>query len=158
MMVTAVKLPNFLMLVLGALLLRFSAAAQQVPFELFWEKGTVYLTNGDSVSGPVTLTLPRDIVSVKQPDGAISAFATVNVQGFMVQGEKNSASFRPDYGPLEFSRRYQTYMWNHNKDYSNFLTPAFFVVVQPGNYSLLMRETKIQNSMATAGYAMHDQY
>ena len=144
-----------LFLIFGAFFLAFSGKAQQVPFELLWEKGTVYFTNGDSVSGQVTLTLPRDIVSVRQPNGQLSAFATVNVSGFRVQEEKNTGHFRPKFGPLEFSRNYQTYMWNHNNDYSNFRSPAFFVVIQPGPYTLLMRETKMPASVSMGRYS-HD--
>jgi hypothetical protein len=140
------KTANFFILialVFGAFSLPFSALAQQTTFELKWKRGTVYLTSGDTVSGPVSLTLPGDVVSVKMPNGQLSAFATVNVTGFNVHEEKDDYNFRAKYGPLEFSRRYQTYLWNHNKDFSNFLSPAFFVVVQPGPYTLLMRETKI---------------
>src|SRR5687768_13444810 len=132
-----------LFLLLGALCLAFSAAAQQTSFDISWENGTVYLTSGDSVSGSVILTLPSDIVSVRQPNGSISAFAPVNVKAFKVKEERNVNNLRENYGPLEFARTYQTFMWNHNKDYNNFLSPAFFVVVQPGNFTLLMRETKI---------------
>ena len=100
-----------LFLVFGAFFLAFSGKAQQVPFELLWEKGTVYFTNGDSVSGQVTLTLPRDIVSVRQPNGQLSAFATVNVSGFRVQEVINTGDMRHNIVPLEFSRNNQTYMW-----------------------------------------------
>lgn len=139
-------------LLAGFLGLVLPVRAQQVPFELLWEKGTVYLNSGDSISGQVTLTLPRDIVSVRQPNGQLSAFATVNVAGFRVQEERNTGNFRAQYGPLEFVRNYRTYMWNHNKDYSNFLSPAFFVVVQPGPYTLLMRETKLPPSISMGRY------
>ena len=131
-----------LLLLFGAFTIAFSGQAQQMPFELLWERGTIYLTSGDSISGQVSLTLPRDIVSVRQANGQLNAFATVNVAGFQVFEEKNTGDIRGRFGPLEFSRYYQTYMWNHNNDYSNFLSPAFFVVLQPGNYTLLMRETK----------------
>ena len=140
-------------LLFGAILIAFSARAQQVPFELLWRTGTVYLTSGDSVSGQVSLVLPTDIVSVKQPDGTVSAFATVNVTDFVVREEQNSGNFRPAIGPLEIERYYKTYMWDHNKDYSNFLSPAFFVVVQPGVYTLLMRETKAPMPVQVNRYA-----
>ncbi len=148
----------FFMALFGAFSLAFPAGAQHMPFEIIWEKGTVYLTSGDSVSGQVRLTLPKDIVSVRQPNGTISAFATVNVAGFKVYEEKNTENMRTKFGPLEFFRRYQTYPWNHNKDYNNFLSPAFFVVVQPGPYTLLMRETKIQASSGMGSYANMDRY
>ena len=142
-----------LFLLFGAIFIAFSASAQQAAFELLWERGTIYLTTGDSVSGQVTLTLPRDIVSVKQSNGQLNAFATVNVAGFQVFEERNTGNSRGKFGPLEFSRYYKTFMWNHNNDYSNFLSPAFFVVLQPGNYTLLMREAKMPAPASMSRYA-----
>ena len=109
MRVRSAGIPAFFMALLGTFLIAFSAKAQTMPFEIIWEKGTVYLTSGDSVSGQVRLTLPRDIVSVKQPNGPVSAFATVNVSGFKVFEEKNTSNLRTKMGPLEFARYYQTF-------------------------------------------------
>ena len=86
---------------------------------------------------------------------ALGAREGVLLVGFRVQEEKNTGHFRPKFGPLEFSRNYQTYMWNHNNDYSNFRSPAFFVVIQPGPYTLLMRETKMPASVSMGRYS-HD--
>lgn len=135
-----------------AITIAFSTQAQQIPFEILWKTGTVYLTSGDSLSGQVSLTAPRDIVSVRLPDGTLSAFATVNVANFVVRDEQNAGNYRAEIGPLEFHRQYKTYMWDHNKDYSNFLSPAFFVVVQPGSYTLLMRETKAPTPVQMSRY------
>ncbi|KAA9326013.1 hypothetical protein [Adhaeribacter soli] len=126
----------------AALALSFSAWAQEQPFELSWRSGQLLLATGDTVSGSVTLTLPNDIVRVTQPNGAISAFSAVNVKSFLVEHEQNSGLSRHTEGPLTFKREYQSFLWNHDKDYSNFKSPAFFAVLQPGKNTLLMREIK----------------
>ena len=121
--------------------LPFSGRAQTA-FELTWRTGEVILTSGDTVTGEITLRHPDDVVRVVKQDGSINAFSPVNVRAFDVVDEQNIGYFRAGSGPLQFRRTYQTLFWNHDKEYSNFKSPAFFVVLKPGNYSLLMRETK----------------
>jgi hypothetical protein len=127
---------------LAAILLPFLSLAQQQPFEISWRNGQVTLATGDTISGQITLSHPNDIVRVTQENGVVSAFSAVNVKSFSVQHEQGSGIFRRSEGPQTFKRNYQSFLWNHDKDYSNFKSPAFFVVLQPGKNTLLMREVK----------------
>lgn len=126
----------------AAVLVAFPGQAQQQPFELSWRAGQLALASGDTVSGQVTLSHPNDIVRVTQENGTVSAFSAVTVKSFSVQQEVNNGLFRRTEGPTTFKRVYQSFPWNHDKDYSNFRSPAFFVVLQPGKNTLLMREVK----------------
>jgi hypothetical protein len=131
-----------LFILFAAFFLSFSGVAQQIPFELTWRYGTLVLNSGDTLRGPLTLTLPNDIVRIAQPDGSVSTFTAVNVKDFFVEGEQETGRFfhRRKSSPLDFKRQYRSLMWNHDKDYSNFKSPAFFVVLHAGPKTLLMRE------------------
>src|SRR5690606_37646190 len=111
------------------MLLLNSKANAQGPFELTWRSGFVVLVSGDTIHGTVTLTNPADIIRVAQHGGAVSTFSAVNVASFEVS--------RPDDLPyltrrsresaiLDARRTYKQYLWNHDKAYSNFRSPAFF--------------------------------
>src|SRR5687768_13207203 len=78
----------------GAFLLPFMCSAQQGPFEFSWRKGKLVLNTGDTIQGPITLTLPNDIVRIAQPDGSLSTFSAVNVKSFVVEGEQENRFFR----------------------------------------------------------------
>ena len=140
----------------AALALSFSSWAQEQPFELSWRSGKLLLTTGDTVSGKVTLSHPNDIVRVVQDNGAVSAFSAVNVKRFFVEHEQNSGFIRQNDGPLTFKREYQALPWNQDKDYSNFKRPAFFVVLQPGKNTLLMREIKERYYDNASGSLYHN--
>jgi hypothetical protein len=136
------NLKSFILLfIVFQVAIAFSGQAQNA-FELTWRTGEVILTSGDTVSGEITLRHPEDVVKVVRQDGSINAFSPVNVKVFDVMDEQNIGIFRSGSGPQQFRRTYQTLFWNHDKGYSNFKSPAFFVILKPGNYSLLMRETK----------------
>jgi hypothetical protein len=124
-----------------ALFLPFSGKAQQSQFELSWQKGLVILNSGDTIQGPLTLTALNDIVRIAQPDGSVGTFSAVNVKSFVVEGEQENRFFRRNRSDQPEPRReYRSFMWNHDKDYSNFKSPAFFMVLQSGTRTLLMRE------------------
>ncbi|MBK0402269.1 hypothetical protein I5M27_04690 [Adhaeribacter sp. BT258] len=154
------KFSNFyktLFILFAAFCLPFLGIAQQNQFELSWRTGTLVLTSGDTIRGPITLTLPNDIVRITQADGGVSTFTAVNVKGFAVEGEQETSRFfqRRRNSPLDFKREYRSLMWNHDKDYSNFKSPAFFVVLQSGPKTLLMRETlerRVDNFSPYANY------
>jgi hypothetical protein len=133
--------------VLATVLLSFFAlkveAQQGNSFELTWQKGVVVLTSGDTINGEIVLTLPNDLIRVSQTNGTVSAFSAVNVSSLEVQGNENRNglfSGSRSGSALNFRRFYISLPWNHDKDYSNFKSPAFFVVLQSGKYTLLMRE------------------
>ena len=141
------------LLVFIAFSIAFSAHAQ-LTFDLSWRQGQVVLHSGDTLSGAVTLRHPDGILIVHQPDGSVSSFTAVNVHSFEVRGQKQSGLFRRSASPLDFQRTYQSFMWNHDKDFSNFRSPAFFIVLKAGKNSLLMREIKVRH-FANSGYGYY---
>ncbi|MFC5269658.1 hypothetical protein [Adhaeribacter terreus] len=148
---------KILFLLFAAFFLPFSGIAQQNQYEITWRTGTLVLNSGDTIQGPITLTLPNDIVRITQANGSVSTFTAVNVKSFAVENEQETNRFfrRRRNSPLDFKREYRSLMWNHDKDYSNFKSPAFFVALQPGNKTLLLREQierRVDNFSAYANY------
>lgn len=138
----------------AAFFLPFSGKAQQTYFELSWRSGILVLNSGDTISGPLTLAIPSDIVRVSKPDGSVRTFTAVNVKSFQVQDEIPANRFlRRKPGPVAGNREYRSLMWNHDKDYGNFKTPAFFVVLKSGKQTLLMRENKYRRLDSFSSYS-----
>lgn len=144
------------------LLLCKSAKAQQAPFELTWRSGQVILTSGDTIYGITTLTNPSDIIRVTRQNGAVSTFSAVNVASFEVSVPDNVPYlFRRsrESSVLDVRRIYKKALWDHDRSYSNFKSPAFFNVLESGNYSLLRREVKERTYDNTSGmYSRGPQY
>lgn len=126
-------------------LVAIQVQAQQLPLELTWRTGSVILTSGDTIMGNVILMLPSDLLRVTQADGTVSAFSAVNVSSFEVQDNENRKGLFLGSGKeatFNFRRKYISLPWNHDKDYSSFKSPAFFILLHSGKYTLLMRENR----------------
>jgi hypothetical protein len=140
-----------LLLFSGAVILSVSSFAQAlIPFEQQWKQATLILTSGDTLRGQASLTLPNDIVKILQPDGRISVFTPVNINKLEVLEMQKAASFQDPKNSLNWRREYKTYMWDHDNPYGNFKSPALFVILTSGNYSLLMREERRRQNNAAS--------
>src|SRR5688572_30936199 len=78
-------------------LLVFRAQAQELPLELSWEKGTVILNSGDTVSGSVVLTTPRDMLRVTSLNSGTRFYSPADINSFYVSGMVNKNGFS-NYG------------------------------------------------------------
>lgn len=115
------------------------------------------LANADTLKGTASLTMPEDLIRLSQPDGSSATYLPSEVLSFEVQDPFNAIPARKSGDLLLEKRTYGQYLWNRDKDYSNYKAPALFVVVIPGKYALLLREQKEQVSnpgSSLAGYAL----
>jgi hypothetical protein len=125
-------------------------AQRQLPLELTWKKGTVVLTSGDTVRGGVVLSSPNDQIRIIAKDSSTSFYSPVDVNYFDVSELSNNVvTNKGAASEMEFNFHYQVFPWNHDRDYSNFISPSFFIEMEPGKYSLLMRLEKVQEGPTT---------
>ncbi|MCC2545007.1 hypothetical protein LJY25_01000 [Hymenobacter sp. BT175] len=126
--------------------------AQQPGIIRRFESSTVLLASGDTLHGPLDFYLAQDIVRIVLPDQTMSTLSAVAVQSFAVQGEQEPTigSFRAlvraePVNPARV-RVFRTYLWNHDNDYSDFRSPAFFEQLSSGPRVLLRREVLVTRS------------
>lgn len=132
-------------LLFGMFSLPFLGQAQALmPFTLHWRKATVVLANADTLYGNASLTMPEDLLRLSQSDGASAIYPPSEVRALVVEEPYNAIPYRKSGDLLLQKRTYGQYLWNRDKDYSNYKAPALFVVVFPGKYALLLREEKPQ--------------
>jgi hypothetical protein len=119
-------------------------AQQEMLLELSWKSGIVVLASGDTISGSVVLTTPRDIIKVTTLNSGARFYSPADVSSFDVSGMLNKGLMtnKEWASKMGYEFHYQTYLWNQDRDYGKLTSPAFFIVVKPGNYSLLMRLVK----------------
>jgi hypothetical protein len=158
----------FLCSVVG-LLLFGARTAVAGGYEQQWARGSVILTSGDTVDGPVIYHHDEEMLEVRMADGTARTFPAVNVSYFVVSDEATpngvGASSGMAYGPYgrnmwlppSANRRdkapiklYVTYLWNKGNDYSDFRAPAFFQQLTDGTTRLLKRERLVQRTMTPA--------
>ncbi len=160
---------------LAAALLTLAGPARAGGYEQQWAHGSVILTSGDTIDGPVIYHHEEEMLEVRFTDGTARTFPAVNVSYFVVSEEAAArggsqfdvplggvgpyATFGPgmratpwrgtqrDQAPVKL---FVTYMWNRDKDYSDFRTPAFFQQLTDGNTRLLKREKLVQRSVSPA--------
>ncbi|OUJ74289.1 hypothetical protein [Hymenobacter crusticola] len=136
--------------------------------------GTVLLANGDTIEGPLALHRNEDVILVSMPNNTVSTLSAVAVQSFAVKGERldrNRNQFddfydarmgyyygSPIYGYTPRARRttpdtslvrvFRVFRWNHDNDYSDFKSPAFFEQLSSGPTLLLRRESLVQRPVS----------
>ena len=146
------KLVIYFIVVFGGFSLPFSGRAQAlIPFELQWKKGMLILTSGDTLYGQASLTLPNDIVKLKNETGETNTFLPNQIRFLAVKEPFNQIPYRRSGDLLLNERDYAQYNWNRDNEYSTYRAPALFVVVIPGKNALLLREQKEQQQTATTG-------
>jgi hypothetical protein len=140
---------------------------------------TVLLTSGDTLQGPLVLHHAEDVIRVTLPDNTVNTLSAVAIQSFAVKGEKEQRrntyndfyDARQGYyygnpyynGMMPRQRRervdtslvrvYRTYRWNHDNDYSDFKSPAFFEQLSRGPQVLLRREILVERSVNSGPYS-----
>ncbi len=141
-------------------------------YEQQWAQGSVILTSGDTIDGPVIYHHDEETLEVRFANGTARTFPAINVSYFVVSGEatqngSNRMSPAIVYGPYASrtgmwpppgsDRRdktpvkiYVTYMWDRDNDYSDFRAPAFFQQLTDGNVRLLKREKLVQRTVNPA--------
>ncbi|QDA62179.1 hypothetical protein [Hymenobacter jejuensis] len=139
--------------------------------------GTVLLATGDTIEGPISLHRTEDVVLVTMPNNTVSTLSAVAIQSFAVKGERldrrRDSYYYDDfydarrgyyYGNPAFYnmppprhreqpdtslvRVFRTYRWNHDNDYSDFKSPAFFEQLSNGPTILLRREALVQRPVS----------
>ncbi|MBC7446840.1 MAG: hypothetical protein H7330_02150 [Hymenobacteraceae bacterium] len=162
---------------LVTLLLALGGPAYAGGYEQQWAQGSVILTSGDTIDGPVIYHHDEETLEVRFADGTARTFPAVNVSYFVVSDESMSRGVT-GYNPLVmytpqpmrpgmwpgtglqrpgFDRRdkspvklYVTYMWDRDNDYSDFRAPAFFQQLTDGPVRLLKREKLVQRTVNPA--------
>jgi hypothetical protein len=146
------------------------SAARAGGFEQQWARGSVILSTGDTVDGPVVLHHDEETLEVRLFDGTTRTFPAVNVRYFIVTNEAPQRNLNSMYNVYNYGMRgpygltpgmwsnqrtdtsgvklFVTYLWNHDNDYSDFRSPAFFQQLTDGNIRLLKRERIIQRMMS----------
>lgn len=149
-----------------------SARAATGGYEQQWAQGSVILTSGDTIDGPVIYHHDEETLEVRFANGTARTFAAINVSYFVVSDEaasrdQNRMNSAVAYGPYPArtgmwpppgaDRRdrapvklYVTYMWDRDNDYSDFRAPAFFQQLTDGNVRLLKREKLVQRTVNPA--------
>jgi len=136
--------------------------------------GTVLLANGDTIEGPLALHRNEDVIRIAMPDNTTSTLSAVAVQSFAVKGERLDRNRNqyddfydarmgyyygsPIYGYNPRPRRstpdtslvrvFRVFRWNHDNDYSDFKSPAFFEQLSSGPTILLRRESLVQRPVS----------
>lgn len=174
---------RFASLLIIGLLNSFSAALAQRGGQGFtqqFDRATVLLSTGDTLTGPLALHRSEDILTMTLPDRTVRTLPAVNVQSFAVQGERYDRSRErfyyddfysmrqgyfygnPFFNTLPPPRRrerpdttltrvFRTYRWNRNNDYSDFRAPGFFEQLSGGPVILLRREALIDRPITYNG-------
>ncbi|TGE28782.1 hypothetical protein [Hymenobacter metallicola] len=147
-----------------------AVAQQNVAFSQQFAGSTVLLTSGDTIQGPLVLHRNEDVIRLTMPDNTVSTLSAVAVQSFAVKGQKEDRRNYEDffdtragyyYGNPYYSvprprrervdtsqvRVFRTYRWNHDKDYSDFKSPAFFEQLSGGPSVLLRREVLVERTI-----------
>ncbi|SHJ48379.1 hypothetical protein SAMN02745146_3209 [Hymenobacter daecheongensis DSM 21074] len=163
----------FLPLLAGCLTLAGPARAQRTSYVQQFAGSTVLLASGDTLQGPLALHHSEDVVLITLPDNTVSTLSAVAVQSFAVKGEKEQRRNSYDdfydarqgyyYGNPYYNglmprqrrervdtslvRVYRTYRWNHDNDYSDFKSPAFFEQLSRGPQVLLRREILVERPL-----------
>lgn len=156
------------------------AQAQRSDFVQQFAGATVLLANGDTLEGPLALHRNEDVVRIAMPDQTTSTLSAVAVQSFAVKGERydrrRDAYYYDDFydmrrgyyygSPMFYNvppprrrerpdtslvRVFRTYRWNHDNDYSDFKSPAFFEQLSNGPHILLRREALVQRPVTYSG-------
>lgn len=162
-----------LLSVLGVFLL-LAHPARGGGYEQRWAHGSVILTSGDTIDGPVILHHDEETLEVHLADGTTRTFPAVNVSYFIVSDEATPNGLRSTLSPVAYaygpyparsgmwpppgsSRRdrtpvkvFVTYLWDRGNDYSDFRAPAFFQQITDGNVRLLKREKLVQRVVSPA--------
>ena len=143
-------------------------------YEQQWAHGSVILTSGDTIDGPVIYHHEEETLEIRLTNGTARTFAAINVSYFVVSDEAaprglnrySPVMMGPYFGgrsgmwmpPAGANRRdqapvklYVTYMWDRDNDYSDFRAPAFFQQLTDGNTRLLKREKLVQRSVSPYG-------
>jgi len=140
-----------------------------------WARGSVVLTTGDTVDGPVAYHHDEETLEVRLRDGTVRTFAAVNVSYFIVTNEvkqRQQGYAGPIIGPSYYGtypyrsglwpppgtgrsdtsrvKLFVTYLWNRGNDYSDFRAPAFFQQLTDGNVRLLKRERIVERLVSPA--------
>ncbi|RYZ44971.1 MAG: hypothetical protein EOP49_26145 [Sphingobacteriales bacterium] len=118
-----------LFLVQAALFLPPAALRAQNPDAVEWPMVIIVLTAGDTITKAATYFRGDDVLSLEHGDGTTTTLTPVLVSSFVVTDKETNTS-----------RHFRTYPWNHGRDYSDYLTPAFFEQLNTGKYMLLKRE------------------
>ncbi|RSK43969.1 hypothetical protein [Hymenobacter rigui] len=158
----------------------FSSFAQRggEGFTQQFNRATVLLSTGDTLTGPVMLHRTEETLTMSLPDNTVRTLPAVNVQSFAVQGERYDQSrerfyyddfyaMRQGYyygNPLytlpvprrrerpdtALVRVFRTYRWNRGNDYSDFRAPGFFEQLSSGPIILLRREGLVQRPVTSS--------
>jgi hypothetical protein len=166
-----------------------AVAQQRTSFTQQFAGSTVLLTTGDTLQGPLALHRNEDVILLTMPDNTVNTLSAVAVQSFAVKAPKKdrnldyqdfydtrSGFYRgsPYYnmpsrrlmerngGDTSLVRVFRTYRWNHDNDYSDFKSPAFFEQLSSGPNILLRRESLVERSYGGApmygGYGYGNPY
>ncbi|PJJ60218.1 hypothetical protein [Hymenobacter chitinivorans] len=149
-----------------------AAAQQRANFTQEFGGSTVLLTTGDTLRGPLALHRNEDVIRLTMPDNTVNTLSAVAVQSFAVKGQQaDRRNYYDDfydarsgyyYGSPYYNmpprprrervdtslvRVFRTYRWNHDNDYSDFKSPAFFEQLSGGPNILLRREALVERAV-----------
>ncbi|NVO31776.1 hypothetical protein [Hymenobacter lapidiphilus] len=166
-----------------ALLLPLTSQAQRGGGQGFTQQftqGSVLLSSGDSISGPLALHRGEETLTMTLADNTVRTLPAVNVQSFAVRGEQYDQSRErlyyddfyamrqgyysgnPGFGATPPPRRreradtnllrvFRVYRWNRDNDYSDFKAPGFFEQLSGGPVILLRREGLVERPITAGG-------
>ena len=169
-------LPLWLLLPLAALAQRGGGQG----FTQQFNQGSVLLSSGDTLSGPLVLHRGEETLTMTFSDNTVRTLPAVSVQSFAVRGEqydRNRERFyyddfysmrqgyysgNPYFGATPPPRRreradtnltrvFRVYRWNRDNDYSDFRAPGFFEQLSGGPVILLRREGLVERPVMAGG-------
>ncbi|KAA9326014.1 hypothetical protein F0P94_16485 [Adhaeribacter soli] len=121
-------------------------AQRPLDFEMKWKNGILVLTNGDTIRGAASITLPHDLVVITSADSTVTSAIPANIRSLEVSDEQMKVTYRLANGPIQQRRIYKTFIWDRDNAYSNFRSPALFVMLVSGKHSLLLREERYERA------------
>ncbi|WP_157541759.1 hypothetical protein [Hymenobacter aerophilus] len=165
-----------------ALILPLTGLAQRGGGQGFTQQfaqGSVLLSSGDTLSGPLALHRGEETLTMTLPDNTVRTLPAVNVQSFAVRGEQQLDRSRERFYYDDFYamrqgyysgtpyniappprrreradtnllRVFRVYRWNRDNDYSDFRAPGFFEQLSGGPVILLRREGLVERPITAA--------
>ncbi|KUG09460.1 hypothetical protein [Solirubrum puertoriconensis] len=114
---------------------------------------TVVLNSGDTLRGPLTMYLDRDLLLLTLPDGRVRTVPANEVRTFAVRGDGqpfdatangHMQPLRSGRGELPWfgynrARQFHVYRWSRDMPNANFTCPAFFELMSGGPVTLYRR-------------------
>jgi hypothetical protein len=136
---------------LGLLVTTLASAQGTKGVRMDFRFSRVVLTNGDTLSGPVSLRQSPDVLYLAQPDGSVRTLVPAMVAAFAVQGAlpvANSSAVRPSDSPDPTVVRLFRTLNLKPERLDLRPEPLFFEQLSEGPALLLRRQTLVPHQIA----------